>query len=258
MASTSAPSIPGRLSLSRRRRHRRSVGVRCCESQRTRSSARTHRVNYLIDANLSPQVVVSLESAGHRASHVGDHGLLTATDDEIFDWAVETIRSSSPPIPTSPMLLAARRTTMPSVVLLRDVADKPPAVHATLLVANLTTVEPDLARGRSSRSARPDFVSALSPSSRGIRPEFDLRDSAVSAPKLCLRPICGWRIGGQQPSGRTPPLPIPATFLPGGVRAPGWLPRLQRRRNPATGGAGGRLSGLGARTGSVRSADVRR
>ncbi len=45
------------------------------------------------------------------------------------------------------MLLATRRASTPSVVLLRDVADRPPAVHAELLVANLSAIEPELVAG---------------------------------------------------------------------------------------------------------------
>lgn len=104
-------------------------------------------MNYIIDANLSPQVVGVLQAAGHRASHVGDHGLLTATDDEIFDWAAENNAVVITADSDFAMLLATRRSTTPSVVLLRDVADQPPAVHAKLLVGNLSTVEPDLASG---------------------------------------------------------------------------------------------------------------
>ena len=58
------------------------------------------------------------------------------------------------------MLLATRRTSTPSVVLLRDVADQPPAVHAKLLVANLSTVEPELTTGA---------IVALSPTRLRIR-----------------------------------------------------------------------------------------
>ena len=43
----------------------------------------------LLDANLSPRVVDRLRAAGFEAIHVADLGLLTATDDEIFDRAVD-------------------------------------------------------------------------------------------------------------------------------------------------------------------------
>ncbi len=41
----------------------------------------------LIDANLSPKVAGALRDDGVDAVHVGDLGLLTASDDEIFDRA---------------------------------------------------------------------------------------------------------------------------------------------------------------------------
>lgn len=64
-------------------------------------------MNYLIDANLVPRVVVA---AGHDASHVGDHGLLTATDDEIFDWATDNGSAVVTADSDFAMPLAARRT----------------------------------------------------------------------------------------------------------------------------------------------------
>lgn len=42
----------------------------------------------LLDANLSPRIVDRLRTAGFEAIHVDDLGLLTATDEEIFDRAV--------------------------------------------------------------------------------------------------------------------------------------------------------------------------
>lgn len=38
------------------------------------------------------------------------------------------------------MLLAIRRASKPSVVHIRDIADHPPAVHSTLLIANLDSI----------------------------------------------------------------------------------------------------------------------
>ena len=40
-----------------------------------------------IDANLSPMVTALLRDAGNYASHVADHGLLSAADEAIFEWA---------------------------------------------------------------------------------------------------------------------------------------------------------------------------
>ena len=43
----------------------------------------------LLDANLSPRVLAVLSANGHEARHVGDIGLLTATDETILEWAGE-------------------------------------------------------------------------------------------------------------------------------------------------------------------------
>jgi hypothetical protein len=43
----------------------------------------------LVDANLSPKVAAGLREAGFEAMHVADLDLLTATDDQIFDRAVD-------------------------------------------------------------------------------------------------------------------------------------------------------------------------
>nr|MDT0660966.1 DUF5615 family PIN-like protein [Micromonospora sp. DSM 115978] len=42
----------------------------------------------LIDANLSPRIAARLAEAGHEASHVMDHGLLSASDEKIAVFAV--------------------------------------------------------------------------------------------------------------------------------------------------------------------------
>lgn len=46
-----------------------------------------------------------------------------------------------------PMLLALSGASMPSVVLLRGVAELAPDAHAALLLANLPVVREDLERG---------------------------------------------------------------------------------------------------------------
>jgi predicted nuclease of predicted toxin-antitoxin system len=104
-------------------------------------------MRFLLDANLSPKLVQRLRDAGHDARHVGDLGLLTATDDEIFDraaaegWIVITADTDFS------MLLALRAAGRPSVVLLRHVAELRPAAHGDLILANLDAVSADLAHG---------------------------------------------------------------------------------------------------------------
>lgn len=104
-------------------------------------------MKYLLDANMSPQVLVALQDAGHDATHVGDHGLLTASDEEIFEWAASNGAVVITADSDFAMLLATRSAATPSVVLLRDVADRPPPAHAQLLINNLSAVEEDLMKG---------------------------------------------------------------------------------------------------------------
>jgi predicted nuclease of predicted toxin-antitoxin system len=104
-------------------------------------------VNLLVDANLSPAVAAELCDAGHDAVHVIDVGLATALDPEIADYAdandlvIVTVDTDFP------MLIALRRATSPSVVLLRGVNELAPDQHAALLIANLPAVTDDLQRG---------------------------------------------------------------------------------------------------------------
>ncbi len=117
-------------------------------------------MKYVCDANLSPKVVQALRDAGFDASHVSDHDLLTAPDDEIFAWAIETATIVITADSDFAMLLAVRRSTSPSVVLVRDNADQPPAAHARLLIENLPSVEEALEAGA---------IISLSPSRLRVR-----------------------------------------------------------------------------------------
>jgi predicted nuclease of predicted toxin-antitoxin system len=117
-------------------------------------------VKYVCDANLSPKVAQALRDAGFDTSHVGDHDLLTASDAVIFAWAIETSTTVITADSDFAMLLAVRQSTSPSVVLLRDIADQPPPVHARLLIENLPSVEEALATGA---------IISLSPSRLRVR-----------------------------------------------------------------------------------------
>ncbi len=104
-------------------------------------------MRYLLDANLSPKVADALFEAGFETSHVADHGLLTASDERIFDYAVANELTVITADSDFAMLLALRRAASPSVVLLRDTADQAPDVHATLLLDTLGGLEGVLRAG---------------------------------------------------------------------------------------------------------------
>lgn len=101
----------------------------------------------LVDANLSPRVAERLRSAGFEAIHVADIDLLTATDDEIFDRAVDDGLVVVTADSDFGMLLALRRARNPSVTHLRHVTELSPDDHAELLAANLPSIEQELGRG---------------------------------------------------------------------------------------------------------------
>lgn len=101
----------------------------------------------VIDANLSPTVVAALRDAGYDASHVGDHDLLAAKDEEIFEWADLNDAVIVTADSDFAMLLAIRRAPKPSVIHIRDVADSPPAVHSALLIDNLDSIADPLEAG---------------------------------------------------------------------------------------------------------------
>lgn len=101
----------------------------------------------LLDANLAPRVADQLRDAGFDALHVVDLGLQIAPDATIFDRAVAEHLTVVTADSDFGMLLALRRSTSPSVVHLRHVAELTPDVHAALLVANLPVIEADLDRG---------------------------------------------------------------------------------------------------------------
>lgn len=101
----------------------------------------------LLDANLSPSMVDPLERAGYTTVHVVELGLLTATDEEIFDRAVDedfVVVTADSDFGT---LLAQRRAMSPSVIHLRGVAELTRERHVELLATNLPQILHDLERG---------------------------------------------------------------------------------------------------------------
>jgi predicted nuclease of predicted toxin-antitoxin system len=81
---------------------------------RTRSS---------VGGNLSLRVAEGLRAAGFEAVHVADLGLVTASDDEIFDRASAEGFTVVTADSDFGMLLALRRASSPSIVHLRHVAE---------------------------------------------------------------------------------------------------------------------------------------
>jgi len=77
-------------------------------------------VRFLVDANLSPRVATLLTAAGHDAVAVRDLGLATAPDGDILDRALADDRVIVSHDTDFGTLLAIRRQTKPSLVLIRS------------------------------------------------------------------------------------------------------------------------------------------
>ena len=101
----------------------------------------------LVDQNLAARVATELRAAGHDAVHVSERGLSTADDDEVLALAVTEGRVLVSEDTDFGALLARSGSHVPSFVLIRAAEPMTSSERATLLIANLPTVEPDLEAG---------------------------------------------------------------------------------------------------------------
>ena len=104
-------------------------------------------MRFLVDANLSPKVAVRLRAAGHEAAHVGDEGLLTASDETILMHASRSRRTVISADADFATLLAVGGRSEPSLILLRSADRLTPDQQASLLLANLEAVASELDLG---------------------------------------------------------------------------------------------------------------
>lgn len=104
-------------------------------------------MRFLVDQNLSPTVATALQDAGHDAAHVRDLGLARASDGEILDRAASEHRVVVSADTDFGSILAQRRATGPSVILIRRTASRRARDITQLLTENLGKVTEELDEG---------------------------------------------------------------------------------------------------------------
>jgi predicted nuclease of predicted toxin-antitoxin system len=104
-------------------------------------------MRFLIDNPLSPHVADLLTAAGHDAVHVRILSLHGATDDVVFQTAVDQGRVLVSADTDFGTMLTMRQQTRPSVILLRHGAPRRPDEQAALLLVNLPAIAEDLKAG---------------------------------------------------------------------------------------------------------------
>jgi predicted nuclease of predicted toxin-antitoxin system len=104
-------------------------------------------MKFLVDNPLSPKLAQELRHAGHDAVHVREYNLQAAEDEMIFDRALTEDRILISADTDFSRMLALRRATKPSVILLRWPTLRQPSAQRMVLIANLSRIADDLAQG---------------------------------------------------------------------------------------------------------------
>jgi predicted nuclease of predicted toxin-antitoxin system len=104
-------------------------------------------VRFLVDANLSPIVADLISAAGHDAVAVRALGLQDASDEVILDRALNEDRIVVSHDTDFGTLLAIRRLSKPSLILIRSADPLTANQIADLILDNVATMTEDLNAG---------------------------------------------------------------------------------------------------------------
>lgn len=104
-------------------------------------------LRFLVDNSVSPAIAEHLRQAGFDARHVREYQLQAASDEMIFDRAASEDRIIIAADTDFGAILALRKETKPSVILLRHGFPHRPDQQAPLLPANLVQIEHALLAG---------------------------------------------------------------------------------------------------------------
>ena len=99
-------------------------------------------MKFLVDENLPPRLAELLAASGHDAVNVRDLNAASAPDSRIMELAAAGDRIVVSADTDFGALLAYARATRPSVILVREIVGLHPEALASVILAQLDTLEP--------------------------------------------------------------------------------------------------------------------